>query len=215
VIITLHQLDAATGCGVVRAQTWLAPVNETLQVFSIDTGPRAAAFLATVAHETGGLRLLSETWGPTMQQARYERDFKAAWPPTKEDDRNSLAYGLGNVNSGDGYRYRGRALLESTGRANYARRRNRLRLLMGMAVPDFEADPDAMLLARWGALASGDYWDEHAINAAADAGNFDAVSDLVNRGHKTPRVGDSIGWPDRLARFQVAQRVFATAGATA
>lgn len=211
-ILTLQQLDAATGCGVVRAQTWLGPINETLQVFSIDTGPRAAAFLATVAHETGGLRLLSETWGPTPQQMRYERDFKAAWPPTKQDERNRLAYSLGNVNAADGYLFRGRGLLESTGRANYARRRNRLRLLMGMAVPDFEAGPDDMLLPRWGALVSGDYWAEQNINAAADTGSFDAVSDLVNLGHRTPRVGDSIGWPDRLVRFKLAQRAFSIGG---
>jgi putative chitinase len=213
--LTLQHLDAATGCGVVRAQLWLASINETLQVFAIDTGPRVAAFLATVAHETGSLRLLSETWGPTVQQARYERSFKAAWPPTEQDRTNALAYSLGNVNAGDGYLYRGRAILENTGRANYAHRRNRLRLRMGMVVPDFEANPDTLLVPRWGALASGDYWDEHGINAVADVGDFDAVSDLVNRGHKTPRVGDSIGWPDRLKRFQMAQRVFSVGGAVA
>jgi putative chitinase len=208
VILTLQQLDAATGCGAVRAQLWLASINQTLEAFEINTAPRVSAFLAEVGHETAGLRLTRETWGPTPTQIRYERDFKATWPPTPQDDRNRLAYGLGNVNAGDGMKFRGHGLLQVTGRANHARVRNRLRLRFGIGVPDFELEPEQLSAPPWAALSAGDYWADHGINAPADAGNFDAVSDLVNRGHITPRMGDSIGWPDRLARFQTAQKVF-------
>jgi putative chitinase len=207
--LTLVQLATATGAGVVRAQTWLPWINKALDLYEINTPARVAAFLAQIGHESGSLHFLEEVWGPTTTQARYERDFKAAWPPTKQDERNQLAYGLGNVNAGDGRRYKGRGLLETTGRANYARTRNRLRDRFGIGVPDFEADPPQLTYPQWASLSAGDYWADHGINAAADAGNFDAVSDLVNRGHVTPRVGDSNGWADRLARFELSQKVLA------
>jgi putative chitinase len=207
--LTLVQLSTATGCGVVRAQTWLPAINQTLDAYEINTPARIAAFLAQIGHESGSLHFLREVWGPTTQQARYERDFKAAWPPKAPDVRNDLAYRLGNVNAGDGHRYRGAALLETTGRANFARTRNRLRLRFGPGVPDFEAQPDDLALTPWAALAAGDYWDDHKINEAADAGDFDAVSDLINFGRHTPREGDSNGYRDRLARFELSQKVLA------
>ena len=52
--------------------------------FAIDAPPRAAAFLAQLAHESGQLRFMEEIWGPTAQQGRYE-------PVT------SLATSLGNT----------------------------------------------------------------------------------------------------------------------
>jgi putative chitinase len=207
--LTLVQLATATGAGVVRAQTWLPWINKALDLYEINTPARVAAFLAQIGHESGSLHFLREVWGPTTQQLRYERDFKAAWPPKAPDVRNDLAYRLGNVNAGDGHLFRGGALLETTGRANFARARNRLRLRFGPGVPDFEAQPDSITLPPWAALVAGDYWVDHNINAAADAGDFDAVSDLINFGRHTPRDGDSNGFADRLARFDIAKKVLA------
>ena len=64
---------------------------------------RVAAFIAQIGHESGQLVYAREIWGPTPAQAKYEG---------RKD--------LGNTVPGDGFKYRGRGLIQITGRANYA-----------------------------------------------------------------------------------------------
>jgi putative chitinase len=77
-----------------------------------------AMFLAQTAHESDQYKYSRELWGPTNQQARYERVGDAAWPPSEIDKRNKLAYQLGNMKPGDGFRFRGWGPLQITGRTN-------------------------------------------------------------------------------------------------
>lgn len=199
--LTLQQLAAATGAGVVRAQGWLPWINQAMAAYEINTPARMAAFLAQIGHESCSLRYSVEIWGPTTQQLRYERDFKAAWPPTEEDQTNELAYKLGNAKAGDGHLYRGRGLIQDTGRANIARVRNRLRQRFGMRVPDFELDPDALAIPEWSSLSAADYWAEDGLNALADAGDFITITRRIN--------GGTNGLADRQARLLTAQKVLA------
>ena len=78
-----------------RAITWAAPLNAAMQKFGIDTPARQAAFLAQIGHESARLRHVRELWGPTPAQSRYEG---------RKD--------LGNSQKGDGFKYRGRSLIE-------------------------------------------------------------------------------------------------------
>ncbi len=200
--ITLLQLATATGSGVVHAQSWLAWINQTLDAYEISTAARQAAFLAQIGHESAGLRFVSELWGPTPAQVRYERRFEAAWPPDDDDDRNLLAWRLGNVRPGDGRHFRGHGLIQITGRANHARVRDRLRVRFGaFIVPDFETVSEQLAIPQWASLSAGDYWDEHRCNALADAGDFLGITHAINGGEN--------GLPDRLARLEVAQRALA------
>ena len=98
-------------CSLNRAADWLDPINAALDAFGIDTPVRVAAFLAQIGHESGYLQWTRELWGPTEQQLRYE-------PPS------TLARELGNTFPGDGRLYRGAGLIETTGRANFARTRD-------------------------------------------------------------------------------------------
>jgi len=85
----------------------LDPLNATMREFGISGSIlRVAAFVAQTAHETAGFRYLEEIWGPTDAQKRYDPPF-------------DLAEKLGNIEKGDGYRYRGRGLIQITGRTNY------------------------------------------------------------------------------------------------
>jgi putative chitinase len=74
-----------------------------MQRFQIVGSKRVAAFVAQIGHESGQLRYFRVIWGPTPAQARYEG---------RAD--------LGNTVAGDGFKYRGRGLIQITGRANYA-----------------------------------------------------------------------------------------------
>lgn len=197
--LTLQQFATAVGAGQPRAMPWLDHVNRALDAYAINTPVRVAAFCAQIGHETAGLRYSAEIWGPTPAQIRYERDFKAAWPPSDDDERNELAYRLGNVNAGDGQRFKGHGLIQVTGRANHARARDRLRLRFG--VPDFEAEPRRLAEMQWACLSAADYWDEHGLNALADAGQFVTITRRIN--------GGTNGLADRQARLAVAEQALA------
>lgn len=187
--MTPTQLALATGCNSgTLAASWLPYILRTLDVYEINTVLRQAAFLAQIGHESGGLRHTSEMWGPTDTQSRYEG---------RAD--------LGNTQPGDGYRFRGRGLIQITGRDNYARARRRMRERFPTeAVPDFEADPSQLAQAKWAALSAGDFWQRNNLNKWADIPDFDGVSDVINRGRKTARDGDANGYADRLSRYHSA-----------
>lgn len=85
-----------------QAGVFVTALNVAMSRYAIVTPLRIAAFIAQVDHESGQLRYVREIWGPTAQQAGYEG---------RAD--------LGNTVKGDGSKYRGRGLIQITGRANY------------------------------------------------------------------------------------------------
>lgn len=199
--LNLQQLAIATGAGLVRAQNYIDHIVEATDAYGIDTAKRMAAFLAQVGHESASLRFTTELWGPDQVPAQitYERDFDAAWPPAAQGERNWKAFKLGNVNAGDGYKFRGHGLIQVTGRANHAAARDRLRVKLGFDVPDFEAEPEHLAEPRWAALSAADFWAGHGLNELADAGNFERITRVINGGLN--------GYADRLARLKAAQNV--------
>lgn len=120
---------------------------------------RLAAFLAQIAHESGELRYSEEIWGPTPAQLKYEG--------------NKL---LGNTQPGDGFRYRGRGLIQLTGRTNYALFSNAIGNPSLLAFPDLVAEP------WFGSRAAAWYWNTHRCSEYADVGDFDKVTRAVNGG---------------------------------
>lgn len=178
-------LRAATGCSLADAARFAGPLSDACAFYGINTPARLAAFLAQIGHESGGLRFVRELWGPTPVQERYEG-----------------RHDLGNTQPGDGSRYRGRGLIQTTGRYNYQRVRDRLRESFGDAdVPDFEVEPEALEQPRWAALSAADYWDDRGLNALADSGDFLTMTKRIN--------GGTNGLPDRLERWARAKEALA------
>lgn len=180
-IITTDALRAA-GANSVRAELWLEPIRAAADVYRITTPVRVAAFLPQIGHESGGLKYTTEIWGPTEAQERYEG---------RAD--------LGNTQKGDGAKFKGHGLLQTTGRANHARVRDRLRARLGDRVPDFEAHPELLAEREWAALSAADYWDDRGLNALADAGDFRRITKLINGGLN--------GLPDRLIKWHAVRAV--------
>ena len=176
-------LVAALRCTQALAERFAAPLTDACRMYAIDTPARLAAFLAQIGHESGALRHTVEIWGPTDAQKRYEG---------RAD--------LGNLQPGDGFRFRGRALIQTTGRANYRTLTQRLRQ-RGVDCPDFEVDPDELQAPWWAALSAADYWDMRGLNALADAGDFAQITRRINGGLN--------GQADRLARWDVAKAALA------
>jgi len=180
--MTPQELVACTGARIDRAQTFLPFLEDAMHEFEIDTDARKAAFLAQVGHESGGLHWLTELWGPTDAQRRYE-----------------MRYGLGNVEPGDGFKYRGRGLLQTTGRANYRATGEALGVDL-VAQPELLAEPGlASRSAAW-------FWRMHGCNELADAGEFEKISKTINLGNPNSPYTPN-GYPERLSLWAAAKQV--------
>lgn len=187
--ITLEQLMAGTGARQDRAERALAGFNESMPLYEIDATPaRIGMFLANVGHETMGLKYLEELGDADYFTRHYEHRLD-----------------LGNVKPGDGARYHGRGYLQTTGRANYAKLRDRLRARMPQAeVPDFEATPDLLARPAWAALSACDYVGMRNLNAKADAGDFLGYCVGVNGRNRA--TGLPNGWSERCALWTGSQK---------
>lgn len=177
--ITLTQLQQIMPQSGGRASRFLNSLNTAMDEFGIDTKLRIAAFLASVAHESGQLIYMQELASGSAYEGRKD---------------------LGNVNRGDGMRYKGRGPIQITGRWNYARCGEAL----GLPLID---SPELLIIPENGCRASGWFWKVNNLNKWADAGDFDGVSDVINRGRKTSANGDSNGWADRLKFYNRALEV--------
>ena len=168
------------GCPASRAAKWATPLTDAMERFEIDTAARQAAFLAQIGHESGRLLYVRELWGPTPAQERYEG---------RAD--------LGNTQPGDGYRFRGRGLLQITGRANYAA------CSVGLFGCESKLLIEPALLEQTGyaALSAAWWWAGHGLNVHADLGDFERITRIVNGGLN--------GQVDRVAIYERAGKALA------
>lgn len=179
-------LAACTGATMERAARFAPCLSAGMAFYGIDAPVRQAPFLANIGHESGGLRYVSEIWGPTATQRRYEGRVD-----------------LGNTRPGDGSRFRGHGLIQTTGRANHAKVRDRLRQRFDN-VPDFEAAPEKLTETQWAALSACDYWDMRNLNALADAGEFEEICARINGRNRS--TGLPNGYEDRCERWERAKQ---------
>lgn len=172
-----QQLALCTGARIDRAAEWLPSIVDAMAEFQIDNKARQAAFLAQIGHETGGLHWTVEIWEPTDAQKRYEG---------RKD--------LGNTQIGDGYRFRGRGLIQVTGRANYQ--------AVGDALGvDLLKEPERLGTPPLAARSAGRYWQSNQLNEVADAGNFRLLTRRINGGYN--------GYAERVKLWTVAKEVLA------
>lgn len=129
--------------------------------FAIDSPAREAAFAAQLAHESGQFRYMEEIWGPTDAQRRYE-------------PASTLATRLGNTQTGDGKRFKGRGPIQITGRDNYRRYGGLLGVDL-LAGPERAAAPD--LAFRIAAL----FWTKNGLNELADQATAEAFRRMTRR----------------------------------
>jgi putative chitinase len=189
----------------------LAAGDCTLALYGISTPLRVAHFLAQVLHETGGLTVLEEN-----MSYRAERIVEVFGPGRHSasvglDEARSLArnpaalaervYGLGNPRKaralgncepGDGFRYRGRGVLQTTGRGSYRRLGRR-------AGVGFEASPELVASAQHALMPALLEWSEGNLNAAADRNDIAAITRRINGGFNG--FADRQAWFDKLWRL--------------
>ena len=156
-----------------RIAAFFSPLLAAMEEFEINTPARQAAFLSQIGHESGQLRYVRELASGDAYEGRKD---------------------LGNIRPGDGRRYKGRGLLQITGRTNYAICGAALGLDL-IAHPELLEEPvNACRSAAW-------FWKARGLNELADAGEQVKLTKRIN--------GGTNGLSDRLALFKVAQEVLA------
>lgn len=176
-LVTANQLKHIMPLAGPRADTFCASLNAAMAEFSINTPARQAAFIAQVAHESGQLRYTRELWGPTPAQVAYEG---------RAD--------LGNSYPGDGLLYRGRGLIQITGRANYK--------TCGAALGlDLVLFPELLEQPMYASRSAAWFWQSHGLNELADVGDQVKITRRIN--------GGTNGLAERLAFFELAKKVIA------
>lgn len=184
----------AAGLTAPRAALWWPHVEQAMLAYGIVEPRQEAAFLAQVSHEsnhfTGLVENLNYSAGRLPQVFRVFRDGTAdpADYAHQPERIANLVYadrlGNGPVASGDGWRFRGRGLLQVTGRSNYARVGEHLLL------PLLEA-PELLEQPEWAAMSAADFW----VSVGADkVDDFDEITRLING-------PASMGQADRLLAY--------------
>ena len=178
--MTPQQVMACTGCKRFDRATEFAPLlDAAMEEFEINTPARQAAFLAQIGHESGGLHWLVELLGPSSAQRRYEG-----------------RYDLGNIAPGDGFKFRGRGLIQLTGRANYQKAG------VGLGA-DFIGNPELLGEPEMACRSAAWFWQSHGLNELADAGQFEKVTKIINGGLN--------GYPERLGIYAAAKEALEVA----
>ncbi|RWU18119.1 lysozyme [Pseudomonas alkylphenolica] len=179
--ITAQQLLQILPNASTKAGVFVPGLNACMGKYAIITRLRMAAFIAQIGHESGQLRYVRELGGDAYL-AKY--------------DTGKHAQRLGNTPAadGDGQKYRGRGLIQVTGRDNYEACSEALfgdsRLL---------ATPELLEQPVYASLSAGWYWHRAGLNKLADSGDFLAITKKIN--------GGTNGLEDREALYKRALEV--------
>lgn len=184
---------------------YVEPLNTIFEFYEINTPNRIAMFLAQVGHESGGLRHTQENLNYKADRLKqifpkYFSNVNPADYAGRPDKIANRVYGgrMGNgpEETGDGYRFRGRGLIQLTGRANYTQ--------FAADMIDMNLTPDDA--AEWcgspegAAWSAGWFWNSHDLNKWADAGDVVKTTKIIN--------GGTIGLADRQELYHEALQIF-------
>jgi putative chitinase len=214
---TIAHLTAA-GVSKELAERWLPHVQAAFDRFGINTERQVAAWIAQCAHESAGFKMLTENlnYSADTMAVVWPSRFAVLGPDKKpikvkgKNQPNKFALALhrqpeliantvyanrmanGNIESGDGWRYRGRGLKQLTGKDNYTRCGQGLGL-------DLVANPDLLLTPEGASLSAAWFWSVNKCGPIADSGDFVALTKKIN--------GGTIGLEDRQKRYKAVLAV--------
>ena len=210
-MLTAINFQKATGVGDYLRDLWFPNINVAMNKFGITSPYRQAHFLAQTGHESAGFSCIEENlnYSAGMLYAMFSHRIsqsdadnlgrqsgETTVPIFRQQQIANIIYanrnGNGDIASGDGYRFRGRGLIQITGRDNY----------QSLADPlgvDIVADPDQLTTYALAAESAAAWWKGHGLNALADNDDLLAITRVIN--------GGTHGLPDRTGRLLKAKGV--------
>ncbi|NBP56077.1 glycoside hydrolase family 19 protein [bacterium] len=184
---------------------WHGALSQLLPEYEINTPQRIAAFIAQCAHESGGFLFLKENLN--YRAATLRKLFGKYFPtdalaeeyankPNKQEAIANRIYanrmGNGPEESGDGFRYCGRGLIQLTGKENYSWFAASLGISVEEASEYLQTFEGAAQSACW-------FWETNNLNKWADAGDIKELTRRINGGY--------IGLEDRVKHYEHALHV--------
>jgi len=157
-------------------KSFVEGIPTVLAQHSISTPLRICHFIAQVAHESDEFQTTTEYASGKAYEGRKD---------------------LGNIYKGDGEKYKGRGLIQTTGRHNYGKFTTWLGM-HGVLNPDFITNPAELAKFPWALLSAVYYWSAHDLNGYADTNNLTKITKIVNGGYR--------GWEARRKYFNRAWR---------
>ena len=179
---------------------WEIPLNQVFVKYDIDTPKRQAAFIGQGSYESANFTHLQENLNYSAQRlmqvwpSRFPYIIAAEPYAHNPEKLANFVYAgrMGNLQDGDGYTYRGRGLIQITGREMYTKCGNALGI-------DLIDNPDLLLTPEYAALSAGWFWNKHGLNALADAQEYGTMTRRIN--------GGTTGLDDRIVRITKALEV--------
>jgi len=183
-------------------QEWYEALTDELSKYEITSVKRVAMFIAQCGHESGNFTALKENLNyqahalTSIWPKRFPANIAADYAHNPEKIANR-AYcdrmGNGSEESGDGWKFHGRGLIQLTGRSLYEAFAREIGKDLDECV-DYCETPD-------GAVESACFfWEHHKLNAVADEGDVERATKIIN--------GGLLGIEDRTARYNYALQIF-------
>ena len=183
---------------------WYEALSQILPEYEINTPQRVAAFVAHCAHESGGFRLLKENLNYKAASLRrvfpkyFPDDAIAARYANKPEMIANRVYGnrMGNgpEESGDGFRYCGRGLIQLTGKNNYTI------FAASVGIEDMDEVVEYLQTFEGAVQSACWFWEQNNLNQWADKGDILTLTKRIN--------GGTIGLEDRIKHYNHALHVF-------
>jgi putative chitinase len=184
---------------------WHKALSQLLPDYEINTPQRIAAFVAQCAHESGGFMVLKENLNYKAASLRklfskyFPNDDLAQQYASKPNKQEAIAnkiyasrMGNGPEESGDGYKFCGRGLIQLTGRDNYTFFAGSLDISVEDASEYLQTFEGAAQSACW-------FWETNNLNQWADKGDIVTLTKRIN--------GGTIGLEDRIKHYEHALHV--------
>lgn len=194
------------------AAQWISALTHAMERYQITTPLRQAHFLAQIGHESNGLKSVTESLNysvdgllKTFSRSRISEADAKKYGRTATQSANQLmiantVYGgewglknLGNSQSGDGFKFRGRGLIQITGRSNYEALENALKFDL-VSRPERLAEDNLI-----SAMAAAYFWHSRNLNGLADMDDILSITKRIN--------GGTNGLDDRKLRLKRAKEV--------
>lgn len=202
---TVEQVRELVPKAIGGPDAWYEALVEALPQYDINTVERVAAFIAQCAHESGGFSVLEENLN--YKAATLSKLWPQRFPPGiaeqyagKPEMIANKTYGgrMGNgpEESGEGYKFRGRGILQLTGKDNY--KACSQTLFQDNTLLD---DPDLLLDPYYAIHSACWFWNKNKLNQFADAGDLTTLTKRIN--------GGTIGLEDRIHHYNHAVEVLA------
>lgn len=183
------------------AGVFVPVLNTAMNRYQIVGSKRIAVFIAQVGHESGQLTRLVENLNYSAEalQRAWPSRFSAklaADVARKPEQIANIAYGnrMGNTATGDGWKYRGRGLIQITGKDNYRACGEALGL-------DLTAQPELLEKPQHACMSAAWFWATKGLNTLADSDKFNVITLRINGGQN--------GAVDRQALYARALKVLA------